>query len=66
MKPGRVKDDDKVLAIIQGMAIGDLALAVLAWRKARLRRLGIRVGLGAAPNPHLRGPTPRRNRALMR
>ncbi|WP_203072857.1 ornithine cyclodeaminase family protein [Falsiroseomonas ponticola] len=66
MKPGRVTDSDNVLAIIQGMAIGDLALAVLAWRKARLRRLGIRVGLGAAPNPHLRGPTPRRNRALIR
>ncbi len=65
-KPGRTGDGDNVLAIIQGMAIGDLALAALAWRKARIRRLGIRVGLGAAPNPHLRGPTPRRNRALLR
>lgn len=65
-KPGRVGDGDNIVAIIQGMAIGDLALAALAWRKARLRRLGIRVNLGEPANPHLRGPTPRRNRAILR
>lgn len=65
-KPGRTADGQNVLAIIQGMAIGDLALAALAWRKARIRRLGIRVGLGEPTNPRLRGPTPRRNRMLLR
>jgi ornithine cyclodeaminase len=65
-KPGRPDATGNVLAVIQGMAIGDLALAALAWRKARIRRLGIRIGLGTAPSPHHRGPTPRRNRALLR
>lgn len=65
LKPGRQSDGETVLAIIQGMAIGDLALSALAWRKARIRRLGHRVALGGeAGAPRPRGPTPRRNRML--
>ena len=54
LKPGRQADGENVLAIIQGMAIGDLALSALAWRKARIRRIGHRVALGGesgAPRP---------------
>lgn len=46
LKTGRRGPDDRVLAIVQGMAIGDLALAALAWRKARARGLGLSVALG--------------------
>ncbi len=64
LAPGRGDSGQNVLAVLQGMAIGDLALAALAWRKARLRRLGLRFGLGEAPSARFRGPTPRRNRSL--
>ncbi len=66
LAPGRGDPGQNVLAVVQGMAIGDLALAALAWRKARLRRLGLRFGLGEAPSARFRGPTPRRNRNLLR
>ncbi|MDP3415699.1 hypothetical protein [Falsiroseomonas sp.] len=66
LAPGRGDASQNVLAVLQGMAIGDLALAALAWRKARLRRLGLRFGLGEAPSARFRGPTPRRNRSLLR
>ncbi|NKE44933.1 hypothetical protein HB662_09090 [Roseomonas frigidaquae] len=64
LAPGRGDAAQNVLAVLQGMAIGDLVLAALAWRKARLRRLGLRFGLGEAPSARFRGPTPRRNRSL--
>lgn len=64
LAPGRADPGQNVLAVLQGMAIGDLALAALAWRKARLRRSGLRFGLGEAASSHFRGPTPRRNRSL--
>ncbi|WP_439598988.1 hypothetical protein [Falsiroseomonas sp.] len=64
LAPGRGAPGQNVLAVLQGMAIGDLALAAIAWRKARLRRLGLRFGLGEAAGPRFRGPTPRRNRSL--
>ncbi len=46
LRPGRLRPEDKVLAVVQGMAVGDLALAGLAWRKARAGGLGARVDLG--------------------
>jgi ornithine cyclodeaminase len=61
---GREKPGRNVLAVLQGMATGDLALAGIAWRKARLRRLGLRFPLGEATVARFRGPTPRRNRSL--
>lgn len=64
LKPGRQTAEQNLLAIIQGMAIGDLALAALAFRKARLRRLGLRFSLGEATAPRAANPTPRRNRSL--
>ena len=62
LKPARQRVSESVLAVLRGTVAGDLALATLAWRKARLRRLGIRLSLGEAPGTRLRGPTPRRNR----
>ncbi len=56
LKPGRLRRGDNVLAVVQGMAVGDLALAGLAWRKARARQLGARVdlsGRGRSPAPAL-------------
>lgn len=61
---GRADAGQNVLAVVQGLAIGDLALAAIAWRKGRLRRLGLRFGLGEATAQRFRGPTPRRNRSL--
>jgi ornithine cyclodeaminase len=46
LRPGRQADDQSVLAVVQGMAVGDLALAALATRKAREAGLGLRVALG--------------------
>ncbi len=45
-KAGRRGPEERVLAIVQGMAVGDLALAGLAWRKARMAGRGVTVGLG--------------------
>jgi ornithine cyclodeaminase len=64
LAPGRERPGQNVLAVVQGMASGDLALAGIAWRKARLRRLGLRFPLGESATPRFRGPTPRRNRSL--
>jgi ornithine cyclodeaminase len=64
LAPGREKPGQNVLAVLQGLATGDLALAGIAWRKARLRRLGLRFPLGESAVPRFRGPTPRRNRSL--
>ncbi|MBU8547149.1 MULTISPECIES: hypothetical protein [Roseomonadaceae] len=64
LAPGRADPAANVLALVQGLAIGDLALAAIAWRKARLRRLGLRFPMGEAAAARFRGPTPRRNRSL--
>jgi ornithine cyclodeaminase len=45
LKPGRLRLEDNVLAVVQGMAVGDLALAGLAWRKACATGLGASVDL---------------------
>lgn len=46
-KAGRRDASENVLAIVQGMAIGDLALAAVAYRAALARGLGMRLDLGA-------------------
>ncbi|NKC34400.1 ornithine cyclodeaminase family protein [Falsiroseomonas selenitidurans] len=48
LKPGRRAPGDAVLAVVQGMAVGDLATVALAWRKAREAGLGARVDLARA------------------
>ena len=45
-KPGRRDPSENVLAIVQGMAICDLALAAAAHRAALARGLGLRLDLG--------------------
>ncbi|MGK7870247.1 hypothetical protein [Falsiroseomonas sp. E2-1-a20] len=45
LKPGRLGPEDNVLAVVQGMAVGDLALAGMAWRRADATRVGARINL---------------------
>lgn len=45
LKPGRRDPSDRVLAVVQGMAIGDLAMVALAARKARAAGRGLTVRL---------------------
>jgi len=45
LRPGRLQTADNVLAVVQGMAVGDLALAGLAWRKASASDIGARIDL---------------------
>lgn len=44
-KPGRISADDRIVAIVQGMAIGDVAFAIHALREAALRDKGMLVEL---------------------
>ena len=44
-KPGRRADAERILAVIQGMALGDLAFAAAALRKAESAGLGVSVPL---------------------
>ena len=39
-KPGRQHGDERILAMIQGMAVGDLAMAMLALDKATTAEMG--------------------------
>ncbi|MDB5370934.1 MAG: hypothetical protein JWP20_2492 [Roseomonas sp.] len=48
LKPGRRAAGENVVAIIQGMAVCDLALATLAWRHARASGAGQSLPLGEA------------------
>ena len=45
LKPGRRTAGERVLAVVQGMAVGDLAVVALACRKARASGRGLRVSL---------------------
>jgi ornithine cyclodeaminase len=44
-KPGRHAPDERIMALIQGMAIGDVAFAAWALQQARERNLGRVVAL---------------------
>jgi ornithine cyclodeaminase len=47
LRPGRRDAAERVLAVVQGMAIGDLAMVALGVRKARAMRRGVTVDLAA-------------------
>jgi ornithine cyclodeaminase/alanine dehydrogenase-like protein (mu-crystallin family) len=44
-KPGRTAPGERIVALMQGMAIGDVAFAAHALREARARGLGVVAGL---------------------
>lgn len=62
---GAAPAQGNILAVLQGLATGDVALADWARRKARLRRMGLRFPIVEPAGPtRPRGPAPRRVRSF--